>query len=163
MSRKSTENWTDKLILEYEQSKQALFNMKNNLGDSLLDQLDKTQINSMIETIQEAIEWMSTGREPNKIRGIDKKAAYQRMAIEDMDMFPSLEIIPEERKLNQVEKSTIINILAEMTPRQRQCFLLHTVYALSYAEISNELNIGRSTVQKHIERAKDKICRADVV
>lgn len=163
MGEKTKGNWADKLILEYEQSKQELYKMKNNLGDSLLDQLDKTQINSMIETVQEAIEWMSTGREPNKIRGIDKKAAYQRIAIEDMDMFPSLEIIPEERKLDEKEKSTVLNILAEMTPRQRQCFLLHTVYAQSFAEIAEELNIGRSTVQKHIERAKSKICRANVV
>ncbi|MEN2765817.1 sigma-70 family RNA polymerase sigma factor [Ornithinibacillus xuwenensis] len=158
------ENWADKLIMEYEQSKRELYNMKNNLGSSEIDKLDKSQINSMIGTVSEAIDWMATGRETGKMRGIDKRAAYQRVAMQDMDMFPSLDIVPEERVLGEDEKRVIFNILAEMTPRQRQCFLLHTVYALSYSDISRELKIGRSTVQKHIERAKEKIfCRTNVV
>lgn len=37
MNSKQLEIWADKLIMEYEQSNQELYNLKNNLGDSLLD------------------------------------------------------------------------------------------------------------------------------
>ncbi|WP_339213945.1 hypothetical protein [Ornithinibacillus sp. FSL M8-0202] len=49
------------------------------------------------------------------MRGIDKRAAYQGMVMKDMDMFPSLDIVPEERELSEDEKRVIFNILAEMT------------------------------------------------
>lgn len=164
MNSKQLENWADELILQYEQSRKGLYTMKRNLGNSELDKQDKSQINSMINTLQESIDWMSVGREPGKMRGIDKRAAYQRRVIADMDMFPSLDIVPEERELSDDEKRAIFNILAELSPRERQCFLLHTVYFLSFADISRELNVGKSTVQKYIERAKNKIfCRTNVV
>lgn len=41
---------------------------------------------------------------------------------------------------------------------------MHKSYMMSYAEIGEELNLGRSTVQKNVERAKNKIsCRTNVV
>ncbi|WP_409344826.1 sigma factor-like helix-turn-helix DNA-binding protein [Paenibacillus sp. MBLB4367] len=35
--------------------------------------------------------------------------------------------------------------------------MLHISYGMSYADISRELKISRSTVQKFIERAKAKV------
>jgi len=114
-----------------------------------------------------SIEWLKKGRRPGNLRGIDKRSAYQRRALVDMDLFPSLEIEPEEKTLDQEEKHALIKMLAELSHRERQCFLLHQANGLSYSEVQRELGIGRSTVQKYVERAKKKIkknlCRANVV
>ena len=157
-------NWADNLINEYRHGRSDLSKKKRNLGNSELDKDDKSKINSMIGCMSESIEWMTLGSEPGKFRGIDKKAAYQRKSMANMDMFPSLDIVPEERALDDDEKQAIFNVLVDLSPRERQCFLFHTVYFMTYAQISEELKIGRSTVQKYVERAKNKIsCRASVV
>ncbi|SFM28860.1 RNA polymerase sigma-70 factor, ECF subfamily [Gracilibacillus orientalis] len=158
-------NWADRLIREYEIGRHDLATMKNELDPAnLAEREDRSKINSMIRTMTESIEWMTTGREPGKLRGVDKKATYQRRAIADMDMFPSLDIVPEERELDEEEKRVIFNIIAELSPRERQCFIMNKAYMMSYAEISEELKVGRSTVQKYVERAKNKIsCRANVI
>ncbi|MGP4041911.1 sigma-70 family RNA polymerase sigma factor [Gracilibacillus sp. D59] len=151
-------NWADSLIREYEIGRRDLGEMKSKLDPTnLADREDRSKINSMIGTMTESIEWMTIGREPGKLRGVDKKAAYQRRAISDMDMFPSLDVVPKERELEEEEKQVIFNLIAELSPRERQCFILHKAYLFSYSEIAEELNIGKSTVQKYIERAKQKV------
>lgn len=158
------ENWADKLIREYEIGRKDLSAKKNKLNDSLMDRQDKTQINSMMNGMNESIQWMEKGSDPGKHRGADKRGNYQRKSMAEMDMFPSLDIAPKERELSEDEKQAIYDVLIDLSPRERQCFLLHKVYFLTFAQISEELEIGRSTVQKYVERAKNKIsCRASVV
>src|SRR5690625_1943464 len=127
------------------------------LGDTEHDKLDKTQINSMIGTMSECIDWMKIGRQPDTFGGIDKKAAYQRKSIANMDLFQSLDIMPAERDISESEKQAVFDMMIAFSPRERQCFLMHSAYLMTYAEIAKELNIGRSTVQKYVERAKRKI------
>lgn len=179
------EAWADVLLMEYEDGRKGLGEMKTQLdlqsaewmGDQDPTEIDieikeaiernkqdKSKINSMMNTMSESIEWMRIGREPNTFGGIDKKAAYQRKSMENMDLFKSLDIMPEERTLTEEEKQAIFNMMIDFTPRQRQCYLMHNAYMMTYQEIALELGLGRSTVQKHIERAKQKLsCRADVV
>ncbi|MGP4061495.1 sigma-70 family RNA polymerase sigma factor [Halobacillus sp. H74] len=156
--------WADKLIREYEIGRRGLSEKKKNFNDSVMDRQDKTLINSMMNGMSESIEWMTKGSEPGKHRGADKRGIYQKKSIAEMDMFPSLDIAPKERELSEEEKQAIYDVLIELSPRERQCFLLHKVYFLTFKQISEELKIGRSTVQKYVERAKNKIsCRASVV
>ena len=76
-------NWVDKLIIEYEDGRKELNAMKLKLGDSELDKLDKTQINSMINDMSYSIEWMKMGRQPGSLRGIDTRSAYQKRILLD--------------------------------------------------------------------------------
>lgn len=167
MNSEQLENWADKLLIEYEDGRKELNRMKSELGDTDLDKQDKSQINSMVNDMTFAMEWMKTGRRPGNLRGIDKRSAYQRRVLLDMDLMPSLDIEPEERTLNQDEKQAIMDILIELSHRERQCYLLHMAQGWSFSEIQKEIGISRSTVQKYIERAKEKIeknlCRASVV
>ena len=159
-----TRNWADRLIHEYEDGRKELRKMKNRLGDSELDRLDKTQINSMIDDMSYAIDWMKTGRRPGNLRGIDKRSAYQRRVLLDMDLFPSWDLEPKRKELTEEQKNAIVNILLCLSHRERQCYLLHMAEGWSLQEIADELNISKSTVQKYLERAKNKIsCRTNVV
>lgn len=158
MNSQQLENWADKLLAEYEDGRKGLKSMKDSLNlDDLADQEDKKQINSMINDMSFSIEWLKKGRRPGNLRGIDRRSAYQRRALLNMDLFPSLDIEPEERVLSDDEKRAIINILVELSHRERQCYLLHMANGLSMQSISDELNISKSAVQIYINRAKKKI------
>ncbi|WP_339236871.1 sigma-70 family RNA polymerase sigma factor [Oceanobacillus sp. FSL W7-1281] len=178
MTSEQIENWADELLMQYEEGRADLNHHKDRLHNQNLEligdknwremdvetqdaiernQSDKTQVNSMIRDMSESMEWLETGRDPESLRGIEKSSVYQRNAMADMDIFPSLDIFPEERELSESEKQRVIRVLAELSPRERQCFILHTVYSRSYAQISAELNVGKSTVQKYMERAKLKL------
>ena len=57
-----------------------------------------------------------------------------------------------------------MNILLCLSHRERQCYLLHMAEGWSLQEIADELKISKSTVQKYVERAKNKIsCRTNVI
>lgn len=167
-------DWTAKLIVEYEESRKLLCKAKNNLGESELDQLDKTQINSMIRELTDVIIWLKTGRDPFAVRGIDRRSAYQKRVLYDMNLFPSLDIMPsslkeeDEVKLTDKEKELIADILLVLSPRERQCYLLHYVNQLTFDEIASELNLSKGSIQSYVERARKKIkekvaCLTDAV
>ncbi|HLR91943.1 MAG TPA: sigma-70 family RNA polymerase sigma factor [Atopostipes sp.] len=158
MSNQQLENWADKLIVEYEEGRKELNEMKDRLNpDDLGDQEDKKKINSMINDMSFSIKWLKKGRRPGNLRGIDRRSAYQRRALIDMDLFPSLDIKPEERVLNEEEKQVIIDVLIDLSHRERQCYLLHMANGLSMQAIADELNVSKSAVQIYINRAKKKI------
>ncbi|AUJ25176.1 sigma-70 family RNA polymerase sigma factor [Virgibacillus dokdonensis] len=152
--------WVDRLVSEYEAGRKELAKKKGKLNTEFIsDREDKKHINSMINDMSESIEWMKTGRRPGNLRGIDKRSAYQRRALIDMDLFPSLDIQPEEKEISEEQKRLLVNILVELSHRERQCYLLHMAQGYSMREVAEELKISKASVQKFIERAKNKINR----
>src|SRR5699024_7386988 len=120
-------NWIDKLVIEYEEGKKTLEKKKAVLGDSELDRLDKTQINSMINEMADVIKWLKTGRDPYALRGNDRRSAYQKRVLYDMDLFPSLDIVPDslkenDEKITNEDKELIADILVSLSARERQCY-----------------------------------------
>jgi positive control factor len=151
------DNWADRMIIEYEKGRQGLSRMKNELNpEDIHDKEDKSVIGGMIGEMSEAIEWMKSGHHPGA-RGIERKSAYQRRSLVNMDLMPSLDIEPKQRELTEDEKHAIRDVLILLSHRERECYLLHAAQGWSLSEISRELHIGKSTVQKYIERAKAKI------
>lgn len=152
--------WVDRLVSEYEAGRKELAKKKGKLNTEFIsDREDKKHINSMINDMSESIEWMKTGRRPGNLRGIDKRSAYQRRALIDMDLFPSLDIQPEEKEISEEQKCLLVNILVELSHRERQCYLLHMAQGYSMREVAEELKVSKASVQKFIERAKNKINR----
>lgn len=155
-------NWVDNLIIQYEQGRHSLEKKKSNLGNSELDGVDKTQINSMINEMSDVIKWLKTGKDPYAFRGNDRRSAYQKRVLYDMDLFPSLDIAPDSLKENDEEmsneeKELIADILVSLSARERTCYLMHYVNLLSFDEIANELDVSKSAVQSYISRAREKI------
>lgn len=149
--------WVDSLITEYQKGVKGLREMERELTDSEIDQLDKKQLNSMVRDMTFAINWLKIGKEPGSLRGIERRSVYQRRVLMDMDLFPSLEIEPDEEELSNEDKKAIIDVLTYLSVRERQCFVLHKAYSMSMAEIGKEIGISKSAVQKYIDRATNKI------
>lgn len=157
-------NWVDSFIEEYTEGRKILKEKREALGNTELDKTDKTQINSMIEEMSVVIEWLKSGKDPYELRGKDKRSAYQKRALLNMDLFPSLDIIPasfnereNSRELTETEKEFIANVLAELSLRERQCYLLHYANRRSFEEIAIELGLRKATVQSYIIRAREKV------
>jgi RNA polymerase sigma factor (sigma-70 family) len=64
-----------------------------------------------------------------------------------------LPISPERALLGKDRLNSAIAILAELTPRTRQIFLLHRFEDMTYPRIAAALGISRSAVEKHMIRA----------
>ncbi|OEH53135.1 Fis family transcriptional regulator [Oceanobacillus sp. E9] len=161
MNSKQIENWADQLLIEYEEGRKGLKSMSDQLNpdENPKDKEDKRQINSMITDMSYAMDWMRTGRRPGNLRGVDKRSAYQKRVLYDMELFPSLDIEPEERTLSEREKQDLYDILIELSHRERQCYLLHMANGHSMSQVSEILGIKKSSVQSFIQRAKKKIER----
>ncbi|WP_117168861.1 sigma-70 family RNA polymerase sigma factor [Paraliobacillus sediminis] len=151
------ENWADTLIIQYEEGRKELQRQHSELSDSKIDKLDKSQINGMVSSMTFSIDWMKKGRRPGNMRGIDKRSAYQKRALVDVDLIPSLDIQPKDRELSEEEKREIYNLLLDLSNRERQCYLLHFAQGYSMQQIAGELNIKKPSVQTFVDRAKKKI------
>ncbi|TQR20439.1 sigma-70 family RNA polymerase sigma factor [Psychrobacillus vulpis] len=151
-------NWADKLIQEYSYHKKELEHLKTKLDPiNPKDNADLKIINSMIDDMSYALEWMRKERRPGNLHGVDKRSIYQRRALLDMDLFPTIELDTKQSSISEEQKQEIINILVELSHRERQCYLMHMAYGMSLTEIAEELNLKKRTVQQYIDRAKDKV------
>ncbi|MCU9614100.1 sigma-70 family RNA polymerase sigma factor [Caldibacillus lycopersici] len=155
-------NWADEMILEYQEGKRGLKNLKNRLNyEDPKNREDMKQINSMIGDMDFVIEWLETGRQPGMRRGVDKRSTYQIKYLENMDLIPDIsEQLNEERKplyLSDSQKRILLNIFSSFSLRERQCYILYTAQGLSMAEIAEELGLKKRTVQQYIERARKKV------
>lgn len=150
-------NWADKMLLEYKEGRRELNRKARKLGHLDEDAEEKKQLNSMINEMAFVIEWLETGRQPHTMRGIDKGGAYHRRVLLDMEMFPCLDIEPEEKPLTNEQKQIIKDVLSLLSFRERQCFILSGAYGRTQEEIAEELGISRNTVKQSIARARKKI------
>ncbi|MBN6206369.1 sigma-70 family RNA polymerase sigma factor [Ralstonia pickettii] len=178
MSSQQLESWADKLLLEYGEGRKDLSETKSDLNNDIdylvggkepheidletkelinVKKEDIKQISSMIRDMTFSMNWMKIGREPGKLRGIDRRSVYQRRVIMDMDLYPSLDIEPEQEELTNEDKSAIVDVLIDLSVRERQCYILHNAYRMSMADIGKEIGVSKSSVQKYIVRAKEKV------
>ena len=157
-----TANWADKLIHEYTEGKKDLNRLRKKLDiNNPVDRVDKGLINSMVDDMDFAIEWLETGRQPGLMRGIDKRTIYQKRSLESMDIIPDIRNqLDEEDKPLYIpadQKRVLINILSSFSLRERQCYILHAAQGMSMQEIADELDLKKRTVQQYIERARKKV------
>jgi positive control factor len=128
------------------------------------EKADKERLGQMIGDVEFAISWLETGRKPGQMRGVERR--YERSwdpAWIDSYHSPSgWSIERESRDLTDEERFKIEEAMRDLSTRERQCFMLYHVDGLSEYEIAQELHLGRSTVQKFLERAKQKIENAKV-
>lgn len=156
-------NWADKLIQEYSDGKRQLLKASKNLDKkNPVESEYKSMINSMVEDMDFAIEWLETGRQPGTYRGVDKRSVYQIRSLESMDLIPDItEQLDDENEkklmMTREEKVVLADILSSFSRRERQCYILYTAHGLSMQKIANELCLSKATVQMYISRARKKV------
>ncbi|MGM0806505.1 MAG: sigma-70 family RNA polymerase sigma factor [Bacillota bacterium] len=150
--------WVEDIKEEYNLSKKVLEEYREKLDlDNPKDKEDDIIVGEMVSDMKYALEWLNRGRRPGNRRGADKRSVYQRRALLDMDLFPSIDLRPNQVYLNNEQKSTLIETLITFSDRERQCYLLHMAQGWSLQEIAEELNLKKRTVQQYVDRAKEKV------
>ncbi|MCM3739221.1 sigma-70 family RNA polymerase sigma factor [Oceanobacillus luteolus] len=162
MNSKQLESWADRLLAEYEEGRKDLGRMKSNLSDDYLpDQQDKTQINSMIDSMTYSIDWMKTGRQPDSFRGVDKRDKYRVKFYDDMDIIPDItKELRKEREplyMTQEQRVALMRVIHSFSDRERQCYIMYEAEGLSMQQIADRLGISKGTVQMYIKRAREKV------
>ncbi|MFC6454925.1 sigma factor-like helix-turn-helix DNA-binding protein [Paenibacillus vulneris] len=154
--------WTEGLIKQYSNSMRELEKYRDTLDEDDLEQQNEHKVvEEMISDMRFAIEWMRKGRRPYARRGVDIKDAYSRSILMDMDLLPKEEPEPErELSVTLEEKKALVNIMLKLSPRERQCYLLHMAQGLSLTEIAKELKLKKRSVQDYVDRAKSKVAQA---
>lgn len=124
----------------------------------------------MISDLEFALEWMQTARRPGNRRGIERRAAYQREKVcnpllmqryfrgKDDNIY-EWDNYKKENVIGEWERIQVEDALSVLTEREKEIYLMAKGYSLSYSKIANYLLIGRSSVQKMVERAEMKIAK----
>lgn len=150
--------WVSDLRKEYAESEKKLTVYRDKLREAGPEMAEELIIvEDMITDLHYGMEWMRTGREPHRRRGLDIHDAYSRSILMDMELIPASTTVRQELRATEEQKVKLVRILMKLSTRERQCFLLHASHGMSFSEIGAELGITKATVQKNVERARLKV------
>lgn len=146
------------LLLEYKQTLKDLKKIEQPSEE------EQKIVRRMIRDVEFVIKWLSTGRMPGSIRGVENLASYQREIPTDIfsfqnqfishDHYPSLE---EEETVEVTKTLSIEESLKECSDNERDVYLMRNRQYFKQIEIASILDVTRSTVNTNIKRAEDKI------
>lgn len=127
------------------------------------DQNERQIINEMISDCNYVVEWLQTGRRPGNRRGIERLAAYQRERPTDPIILQayiartSAGGAVQAASVTDEDRERIEQVLSQLTPRERDCYLLVIGNGMAYSYAAKMLNLKKSSVQWFVESAKKKI------
>ncbi|PZM63485.1 sigma factor-like helix-turn-helix DNA-binding protein [Paenibacillus dendritiformis] len=124
---------------------------------------DMSFLSAMISDREYDIEWMETGRRPGNKRGIERRAAYQRERPVDplkLQAYVAKSCsggAVQAERITDRERDRIEFALAQLSPRERECYEMTRGNGLSFAETGRILDIDKSTVQSNVKIAEEKL------
>ncbi|MDR4197940.1 sigma factor-like helix-turn-helix DNA-binding protein [Bacillus altitudinis] len=149
----------NELILEY---KRALKDTKRRYEQ--LDETDPSRkiFSAMINDLEYVVKWLSTGRQPEAKRAIDRRSVYQRTVFASPEVLEALAnqynfVKEPPRKLSEDDKRLIEYALSTLTQKQKEMYLSHVADGNSLDKIASLMGVSKGTVQIHLSRAKKKI------
>lgn len=129
---------------------------------------DKAQWNAMGNHADFVVRWLETGRQPGNVRGVERRAAYEREVLVDpttfnfdyyLDPEEADEVIDEadEETLDLFFDEIFDEILDQLTEREREVWEMRKVGMMSQDEIAQIVGISRQRVSTLIKSAGRKI------
>lgn len=152
------ESWT---IMDLGPATAGNYRRSRNLAARVLrrckDKGEREIIGGMISDCNFVIERLSTGRYPVTRRGAERLDSYQREISTDPGKFERLPSPTPPRRMTDNDFNRLIQVMAILSGRERQCFEMHHVGLWSEYEIGDHLGITRDSVHEYLERAQRKI------
>lgn len=159
------------LLVEYKQSLSNVRKLKMKYPKHKLDRNQTQDINygylsNMETSLTFIIKWLSTGRQPGNIRGVERLDAYQREVLYDPSWFgqerfgqAALPVkdensLPDPRREKRIEEA-----LSVLTEREKEVYKMSRGEGFSFQEIGDMLGISRKTVGTLIDRSERKLQR----
>lgn len=105
-----------------------------------------------------------TAIKPNELTRVIQwmgKDMQQGEHIEELELIPDLmeQLTGGRKELHMQDKQEdlIADLMARLSTREKECFILHVIQKNSMQKVSDKLGISRSTVQEYINRIRSKI------
>jgi len=127
------------------------------------DKYERQVIGGMISDCNYVVEWLQTGRRPGNRRGIERLAAYQRERPTDPIILQaylartSAGGAVQASSVTDEDRERIEEVLSQLTPRERDCYVMVIGHGMAYSYAAKMLGIKKSSVQWFVESAKKKI------
>ncbi|WP_437831729.1 sigma-70 family RNA polymerase sigma factor [Niallia taxi] len=119
--------------------------------------------------LDHALSWMKNGHAPGVIRGIERRAAYEReKPIDPLIMqrfFRSNNSVfqwdnePKENVITPSEKIIIEKATKTLTEKEMEVFLMCKGKGMSQYEVARIMNISRNSVKSMLSRANKKVAK----
>lgn len=162
---KERNGWT---IMDLGKATPDNYRRAKNLARYALSKTDKKAkdvrgiITSMISECGYVEEWLETGRRPGSFKGVErayKECSWDPAWLESYASPNGWEIDRTEfsGELTPSQRFRIEDAMSTLSDRERQCYMLYHVDGMSEYDIARELQLGRSSVHKFLDRAKEKI------
>jgi len=143
-------NLITELITQYSAGIRHLDRYRRSLDRADPNQDDEARtVSGMLSDMRYALDWMRRGRRPGSRRGAERRDIYRRR-----------ELLASAEPMTDDERRKLLDCVAVMTERELTCWLLHMAHGLTYSQISDRLGVSRASVQRFVERARDKVQRA---
>lgn len=156
----------DELLLEYRKTLKETRALLNRLQANGAFEEDIANVRSWIGSLEFAIKWMRTGRQPKATRGIERRARYEREIPIDpyfMQLNKDREVAlfefeeTKEEREKKVNKESLVKEIMRILDKKEQMVFELAAKEFSQREIAKLLNMPHATVQKIIQRCKRKI------
>ncbi|MEF3306669.1 sigma-70 family RNA polymerase sigma factor [Paenibacillus sp. GYB003] len=132
---------------------------RKRLTEGTYSETELPHVNAMIRNLDFAIDWMTHAKQPDRRRGIENLASYQREISVDPVKLDYVHAPTETRyeRISDFYRIMIQDVLAQLSTRERECYELAYGQLYTHSEIAMLLNIDRRNVAKHIKRAEQKL------
>ncbi|EKZ4877786.1 hypothetical protein QO274_000051 [Listeria monocytogenes] len=123
---------------------------------------DKTLLNGIITSMAEAVKYMETGISMLDHKRESNLKSHSVAYYSDMTLVSFLHYQQEAKIIEWVEVSTFetavaYDLMKELTPRQKDVYLLVNKSGFSIKSVARMLDIKRKTVEDHLRKAEKKI------
>ncbi|MBF2536414.1 sigma factor-like helix-turn-helix DNA-binding protein [Listeria marthii] len=123
---------------------------------------DKKLLKDIITSMSEVIECMETGistldYRPESNYKTNSVAYYSDMTFVSFLNYQQELQKTESEELSSFETAIIYDLMKELTPRQKDVFLLINKSGFSIKSVARMLDIKRKTVEDHLRKAEKKI------
>ena len=145
----------DDLLKEYRRTRSDLMGAKLKACEE-----DKEILGSMLSDVQLAIEWLQKGHDPGPRRGIHRRSGRQRTLTVDpllMQSYAQPAACGSPTTLTDHERFQIDDALSTLSEREKQAYTLRYGLCFSIGQVALEMEVSRSSIQKMLERAEEKI------
>lgn len=126
-------------------------------------------VRSWKSNLEYSITWMETCRMPGALRGIERRAAYEREKAFDPllaqyifgseESIYSWDKVQKESAISETDRTRLNDALSSLTDREKEFYLMAKGDAMSFGQIAELCQVHKATVSTAVYRAEKKIAR----
>ena len=146
------------LIKEYRES----LGKVNKARFTINDEHSKKLLGECASSLRYTVDYLELGKEPGNRRSITNRSKEQRTIPVDPNNYAFIKMAVIQRKTNSEglsdeQRDLLDDLLALLTPREKEAFILVRGSGYSYSQAAEMLRIAKGTIEDRVQRAERKM------